>query len=134
MFSIFSKINLIDFRSVVLLPKKILHLHLYEYSSPTSRIFSMNSIGTTIYSIMTCKTFFFLMRLSFTFLVLLTLKIIGLGQHIIPTMLMRCHCIQLKLEFGLKCPEDELLAQTSLLTLLTPKNTKGFFSHNKPIE
>jgi hypothetical protein len=64
------------------------------------------------------------MRLGFTFLVWLTLKIMELGQRIIFTMLLRCHCVQLKLVFVLQRPEGELLSQSSLMEQLKLKDIK----------
>jgi hypothetical protein len=37
------------------------------------------------------------MRFGFTFLISLTFRIIEPGHSIIPTMFVRCHCIQLKI-------------------------------------
>jgi hypothetical protein len=68
---------------------------------------------------------FFLMRPGFTFLVSLILKITELG--IIPTMILRCHCIQLKLVFRLQHSEGELLTRSSLMKPLTFKDTKDSF-------
>jgi hypothetical protein len=58
------------------------------------------------------------MRFGFTFLISLTFRIIEPGHSIIPTMFVRCHCIQLKLVLGLQCLEGELLAQSCLMQLL----------------
>jgi hypothetical protein len=72
---------------------------------------------------------FFLMRPGFTFLVSLILKITELGHHtrIIPTKILRCHCIQLKLVFRLQHSEGELLTRSSLMKPLTFKDTKDSF-------
>jgi hypothetical protein len=51
------------------------------------------------------------MKLGFTFPDSLPLRIIQLGQHVIPTMLWRCCSIQLKFVFGLQRPAGELFQQ-----------------------
>jgi hypothetical protein len=66
---------------------------------------------------------FFMTRRGFTFFASLILKIIELGLHIIPTMLLRCHRIQLKSMFGLQRHEGELLVQSSLMKLLSSPKT-----------
>jgi hypothetical protein len=62
---------------------------------------------------------FFVMKLGFTFSV--PPKILEFEQHIILTMLLKCHCDHLNMVVGLQCPKDELLAQYSSRKLLTLK-------------
>jgi hypothetical protein len=91
---------------------------------PNLLFFATNSILFIFIIILTCKALlFFMMRLGFTFLASLILKIIELGLHIILTMLLRCHRIQLKSMFGLQRHEGELLVQSSLMKLLSSPKT-----------
>jgi hypothetical protein len=43
------------------------------------------------------------------------------------TMLLRCHYSQLKLVLGLRCPEGELLVQSSLMKLSILKDIEDAF-------
>jgi hypothetical protein len=70
------------------------------------------------------------MRLGFPFLISLTLKIIQLGKHIIPTILLKCHCIQLKLVFASQHPEGAIIATIFFNTQRYQRLLLGPFINN----
>jgi hypothetical protein len=66
----------------------------------------------------------FLKRNTINFLnyaLILRRSVLEFEQHIILTMLLKCHCNHLNMVVGLQCPKDGLLAQYSSRKLLTLK-------------